>query len=71
MEEFGPDAKSVSILIMIVSERVDQRRLLSDITKSWERVLDRALINKIIDSDKIRNLLNEIYYQNKFSLGFI
>ena len=67
MEEFGPDAESVSILIMIVSERVDQRRLLSDITKLWERVLDRALINMIIDSDKIRNILNEIHYEITFS----
>ncbi len=67
MEEFGPDAESVSILIMIISEKVDQRRLLSDITKSWERVLDRALINMIIDSDKIRKILNEIHYEIIFS----
>lgn len=63
MEEFGPDVKSVSILIMIGSERVDRRRLLSDITKSWEEVLDRALINMTIDSDKIRDLLNETHYE--------
>lgn len=67
MEEFDPDAESVSILIMIGSERVDQRRLLSDITKSWERVLDRALINMIIDSDKLRDLLNGIHYEIIFS----
>lgn len=63
MEEFGPDVKSASILIMIGSERVDRRRLLSDITKSWEEVLDRALINMTIDSDKIRDLLNETHYE--------
>lgn len=67
MEEFGPDAKSASILIMIGSERVDRRRLLSDIVKSWERVLDRALINKIIESDKLRDLLNGIHYEIIFS----
>lgn len=63
VEEFGPSAKSVLILIMILSDKVDQQRLLSDIVKSQAWVLDRALVNKMIDSDKSGNILNEIHYE--------
>lgn len=63
VEEFGPNAKSVLILIMIVSDKVDQQRLLSDIVKSQAWVLDRALVNKMIDSDKSGNILDEIHYE--------
>lgn len=63
VEEFGPNAKSVLIFIMIGSEKVDEQRLLSDIVRSQAWVADRALDNKMIESDKFEYILNEIYYE--------